>query len=348
MTPADRAMDRLGRPLGVLRLSLTARCNLACTYCCPADDEPDDRLDLVEQLAIIRSACRLGVRSLRLTGGEPLLSDRLEPLLRTIAAARSDGQDPLAALEEIALTTNGVLLTSERAATLRRCGLDRITISLDAVTGDRFGAMAGVAQSGDKLLQRVMAGLESARSAGFDPSRGALKINSVIQRHANDDQLIPLAALARRLGVGLRLIEYMDVGNRNQWHADQVMPAAEMVDRLHKRWPLEPMGRSSGSTATQWRYRDGQGFLGVIASISEPFCGDCNRLRITADGMAYTCLFAEQGTSLMPWLRPSLDPDRLTDGMVSLWRQRFDRYSEERGRATRGSGRRPEMVVLGG
>lgn len=347
MTLSECQVDRLGRPLGVLRLSLTARCNLACTYCCPADDEPTDRLDLAEQLAIIRAGCRLGVRSLRLTGGEPLLSDRLEPLLRAIAEARADGNDPMAALEEVALTTNGVLLSAERASALRRFGLDRITISLDAVTGKRFAAMAGVTQTGDTLLQRVMAGLEAARVAGFDPSRGALKINSVIQRHANDDQLIPLAGLARQIGVELRLIEYMDVGNRNHWNLEQVLPAAEMIDRLQRCWPMEPIGRASGSTSRRWRYRDGQGMLGVIASISEPFCGDCNRLRVTADGMAYTCLFAEQGTSLVPWLRPLLDAEAMVDAMASLWRQRHDRYSEERENYPR-SRRRQEMVVLGG
>ena len=347
MTVLDSSRDRLGRSLGVLRLSLTARCNLACTYCCPNNDEPQVQLDGNDQLALIRTACKLGVRSLRLTGGEPLLSDRLLPLLKAVSDGRRDPRDPLSGLDDVAITTNGILLTRERATALKQSGLNRITVSLDAATGQRFGAMTGMPERGSFLLDRVMAGLEAARAAGFDPSCGALKLNSVIQRHVNDDQIVPLARLARRLGVELRLIEFMDVGQRNGWRPDQVISAAEMVARVEEQWPLVPLGRSCAATARRWKYSDGKGLLGVIASISEPFCGDCNRLRITVDGMAFTCLFSSHGTDLKPWLKPSLDSEGLRRTMAGLWQNRSDRFSEDRTRHI-SSQPRAEMAYLGG
>jgi cyclic pyranopterin phosphate synthase len=185
-----------------------------------------------------------------------------------------------------------------------------------------------------------LAAIEQARAAGFDPAQGQLKLNAVIQRGRNDDQLLPLAALARERGVELRLIEFMDVGNRNGWRPEAVLPAAEMVARIGGRWPLEPLGRSAHGTAGRWRYRDGGGakgegggaHLAVVASVSEPFCGDCNRLRVTADGIAYTCLFAGpgQGLDLRPWLAPGTPPQALRQALIDLWRQRSDRWSEER------------------
>ena len=347
MTTCSQSQDRFGRPLGVLRLSLTARCNLSCTYCCPSDDEPSNRLNLQAQLAVIRAACRLGLQSLRLTGGEPLLSNQLEPLLQAVTRGRSDPQDPLARLQEVALTSNGVLLSRERAFALRQSGLDRITLSLDAAAGDGFVRMAGMPDTSAHLFDRVLSGLQAALDAGFDPGRGELKINSVIQRHRNDDQLIPLARLARRYGIELRLIEFMDVGHRNDWRQDQVMPASEMLARLRQHWPIHPIGRAVGSTASRWRFSDGKGRVATIASITEPFCGDCNRLRVTADGMAFTCLFATQGKDLRPWLQPVADEDGLTDAIRDLWNAREDRYSEERGCSSQGQGRQ-EMAYLGG
>ena len=190
----------------------------------------------------------------------------------------------------------------------------------------------------------MLNGLASARSAGFDPLAGELKLNAVIQRGVNEDQLLPLADLARDQGVELRLIEYMDVGNRNQWRPDQVLSAAEMVTRIRARWPLQAVGRPTGGTAQRWRYVDGGGHLGVIASISEPFCGDCNRLRVTADGQAFRCLFASVGTDLKPALHCEAELLRL---VADLWRRRDDRYSEERQRTT-GSMPHAEMAYLGG
>jgi cyclic pyranopterin phosphate synthase len=332
------AHDQLGRPLGVLRLSLTARCNLACPYCLPDGMEPPGLLDQRQRLAVIEAAVALGAGSLRLTGGEPLLHTGLEALIAAAGPLRQRG------LREIALTSNGSLLSAERAQALRAAGLDRITLSLDGTTGASVARMAGLnggdagdhARRGEALLAQVLAAIEHAREAGFDPARGALKLNAVIQRGVNDDQLLPLAALARQRGLELRLIEFMDVGSRNGWRPEAVLSAAEMVSRIAGRWPLEPLGRSAHGTASRWHYRDGGpgggGRLAVVASVSAPFCGDCNRLRITADGIAYTCLFAAPGSGLdlRPWLQPGCPAADLRGAIAGLWHRRDDRYSEER------------------
>jgi cyclic pyranopterin phosphate synthase len=204
------------------------------------------------------------------------------------------------------------------------------------------------------VLGKVLAALGHARAAGFDPASGALKLNAVIARGRNEDQLLPLAALARQEGLELRLIEFMDVGNRNGWEPDLVLSAAEMVRRIGGRWPLQPLGRQAHGTASRWRYRDGGGNLAVVASISAPFCGDCDRLRITADGVAYTCLFAASGLDLKPWLRATPSPgEGLTGVLRGLWSRRHDRYSEERAREDASGNVRPqqshaEMAYLGG
>ena len=354
--------DRLGRPLGVLRLSLTARCNLACPYCLPDGHEPPGLLDQEQRLRLIAAAVALGATSLRLTGGEPLLHPGLEALIAAAAARhRGERAEPTdiraASLREIALTSNGTLLSRERALALRAAGLDRLTLSLDGSDGASVAAMAGLADpaAGERALEKVLAGLDHARAAGFDPGRGALKLNAVIQRGRNEEQLLPLAALARERGVELRLIEFMDVGNRNGWRPDQVLPAAAMLERIQARWPVDPLGRPSNGTAQRYRYRDGGGHLALVASVSAPFCGDCNRLRVSADGIAYTCLFAraERGLDLRPWLNAGSDPRGLQDALASLWRGRQDRWSEERSTgATKGSIdpalRRAEMAYLGG
>ena len=347
MTPEPSVADQRFRTLGVLRLSLTARCNLACPYCCPDAGDPPGLLSLEQQVRLIRVACRLGVHTLRLTGGEPLLSERLLPLLEQIHIGRQTNGDPLTGLREVALTSNGVLLTAERATALRASGLNRITISLDAIDAAVAARMAGLrggASAGERLVQQVLAGLSAARSAGFHPAAGELKLNAVIQRNVNDDQLLPLADLARRRGVELRLIEFMDVGNRNGWLLEQVLPAAEMVRRIDARWPLQPLGRPVSSTARSWRYLDGEGRLGVIASITEPFCSDCNRLRITADGRAFTCLFAAEGIDLTPVLDVESELQRT---MEVLWLRRSDHYSEQR-HANADDMHHAEMAYLGG
>ncbi|HGY5532232.1 MAG: GTP 3',8-cyclase MoaA [Prochlorococcus sp.] len=348
--------DVLGRELGSLRLSLTSRCNLACPYCQPDGQEPKALLDQAQHLALITASCLLGAQTLRLTGGEPLLCDDLEPLLAAVQRRRSQKTNPLSNLHELALTSNGVLLTAARARSLRQAGLDRITISLDGTDGASVAQMSGLrggSVAGIKVLDRVLDAIQAARQAGFDPERGDLKLNSVIQRGLNEHQLLPLAALARQQGIELRFIEYMDVGNSNGWKPEAVVTAAEMVQQIEDCWPLEFIGRLPGSTAQSWRYRDGGGLVGVVASISQPFCGDCNRLRITADGTAFTCLFGAQGTSLLPWLVPEPNLDGLIQIMQSLWQQRFDRYSEERLKAESVGMvptlvEKPAMAYLGG
>ena len=350
--------------MGVLRLSLTARCNLACPYCLPDGVEPPGLLTLPQRLAVIEAAVALGVTSLRLTGGEPLLHAGLEELIAAVQPLRQRG------LREIALTSNGALLSGERAQALRQAGLDRITLSLDGATGAAVAAMAGLSggeAAGEALLAKVLAAIEQARAAGFAPERGELKLNAVIQRGRNEDQLLPLADLARQRGIELRLIEFMDVGNRNGWTPEAVVSAAEMLQVIGARWPLEPLGRGAGSTAGRWRYRNrdtagGGGTLAVVASITAPFCGDCNRLRVTADGLAYTCLFAAPGSGLdlRPWLTPEAGQADLREALAGLWRQRSDRWSEERLEARNAAGaaangpaaaeapRHAEMAYLGG
>ena len=349
-----QSLDSLGRPLGVLRLSLTARCNLACPYCLPDGQEPAGLLTLPQRLAVIQAAVALGAGSLRLTGGEPLLHAGLEELIEAVQPLRRSGAgeaESAPGLAEIALTSNGTLLSPSRAQALHAAGLDRITLSLDGADGASVARMAGLqdALAGERTLAAVLAAIGNARVAGFDPAAGALKLNAVIQRGRNDDQLLPMAALGRREGLELRLIEYMDVGNRNGWSPADVVSASEMTERISARWPLERDERQAHSTARRWRYRDGAGGIAVVASVSQPFCGDCNRLRVTADGVAYTCLFAapSSGLDLKPWLQPSRDPRGLEQAFTELWHSRRDRYSEER-QASPGGRRHAEMAYLGG
>ena len=350
MIKPTRVLDLLARPLGVLRLSLTAKCNLACPYCCPESIEPTGLLQTSDQLRLIQAACQLGAHTLRLTGGEPLLTDRLWPLLDALSLGRQTAAHPFSRLKEVAITTNGSLLDDERVRRLRAAGVDRITISLDAVDGASIARMAGLRsgpEAGNALLERVLAGIDAARAAGYNPAHGSLKLNAVIQRGCNDDQLIPLAQLARQQGLQLRLIEYMDVGNRNGWCRDQVMPANEMIQLLNRHWPLKSIGRQPGGTSSQWLYQDGEGSIATIASITEPFCSDCNRLRITADGQAFTCLFASEGLDLRPWLRMDVSDLELAEVMAQLWTGRSDRFSEERALMQKGN-HHAEMAYLGG
>ncbi|MYG37487.1 MAG: GTP 3',8-cyclase MoaA [Synechococcus sp. SB0676_bin_10] len=326
-------LDQRGRALGVLRLSLTARCNLACRYCRPENQDPPALLTHQQRLKLVGAAARLGCRRLRLTGGEPPLAPGLVPLVQAVKA--------LDLVEDVALTSNGVLLDRPLARRLQQAGLDRVTISLDGAD-----PRAVLRMGGGHSFAHVLAAVGHAQAVGLP-----VKINTVVMAHGNGDQVIPMARLCRRLGVELRLIEYMDVGNRNGWRPEQVLTAAAMTTRIARHWPLEPVGRRHGATARRWRYRDGGGFVSTIASISEPFCGDCNRLRVTADGMAYTCLFAGQGTDLKPALDPRQPDAVLVRQLRSLWQQRQDRYSEERRSQQTSPAPRPspaEMAYIGG
>jgi GTP 3',8-cyclase len=351
--PADTAdaaapspRDALGRPLRDLRLSVIEACNFRCPYCMPAERVPDDygldtaaRLSFDEIERLVRAAVRLGMRKLRITGGEPLLRKGLPTLIARLAAI--DG------IEDLALTTNGSLLAAQARA-LRAAGLHRLTVSLDALDSAKFAALSG----GRGRIDDVLRGLEAARAAGF----ASIKLNCVVQRGVNEDEVLPLAQFAREGGHTLRLIEYMDVGTCNGWDAARVVPAAELRDAIAARWPLHALGaRYTGEVATRYGYDDGAGEVGFVASISQPFCGDCHRARVSADGRLFTCLFAADGADLRPLLRDAADPDgaALAAHLAALWRRRADRYSELRAERAAAAApaparRRVEMFLIGG
>lgn len=314
--------DRFGRPLADLRISLLDRCNFRCPYCMPESEyHPDfqflkkrERLSHDEIVRVARIAVGLGVTKLRLTGGEPLLDKNVPALVARLAAL--DGVD------DLALTTNGMLLAS-MAPALAAAGLQRVTVSLDSLDEAVFRRMSG--NRGD--LGRVIAGIDAAEKAGLTP----VKINTVVQRGVNDHTVLDLLERFRGSGRIVRLIEFMDVGNRNDWRMDQVVPSAELLERISDRWPLTPVGRRyPGEVASRYRYDDGQGEIGFISSVTEPFCGNCSRARLSADGVLYTCLFATKGTSLMPLLRGDGDDHALAGLLRRVWLGRADRYSEER------------------
>ena len=328
--------DRLGRPLRDLRLSVIDACNFRCPYCMPADRIPDDhgldaasRLSFDEIETLVRGFARLGVRKLRFTGGEPLLRKGLPDLVTRLAAIEG--------IEDLALTTNGSLL-ARHARALRAAGLHRLTVSLDALDAELFSQLSG----GRGRIEDVLTGLAEAQAAGF----ANIKLNCVVQRGLNESQVLPLAAFAREHGHVLRFIEYMDVGTCNGWRREGVVPSAELRDRLHARWPVRPLDpQYRGEVASRYAYADGGGEVGFVSSVSAPFCGDCHRARVSADGHLYTCLFAGEGSDLRPVLR---DGDiALADRVAQAWSQRGDRYSELRGRAG-ASRRHVEMYLVGG
>ncbi len=330
--------DLLNRPLNALRLSVTDRCNFRCPYCMPRETHPLDHaflpreaiLTFEEMERLVRIFVTLGVRKLRFTGGEPTLRKGLPDLV-----ARLRGVEGLGTL---ALTTNGSLLTS-LALPLKQAGLDRLTISLDSLDPQRFAELADAPIP----VSRVLEGIEAAQSAGFHH----LKLNCVLQRGVNEDDILPLAAFAREQGLELRFIEFMDVGNTNGWKLDRVVPAAEVVRRLHETWGLEPLEAGPHCVAQHWRYRDGKGVVGCIASVTQPFCQGCDRARLSADGHLFTCLFAPEGLDLLAHLRSGATEDTLRALVLHRWSHREDRYSERRSEATPGLPR-PEMWRLGG
>ena len=348
--------DRLGRPLRDLRISVTDRCNFRCSYCMPKEIFDRDYrflpqsslLSFEEITRVARLFVAHGVRKLRLTGGEPLLRKHLEKLVEMLAALRSpDGQ----ALD-LTLTTNASLL-ERKAALLAQAGLKRVTVSLDALDDTVFRRMNDV----DFPVADVLRGIDAALAAGLGP----LKVNMVVKRGTNDHEIVPMARHFReRHGpqVTLRFIEYMDVGATNGWRMDEVLPSAEVVRRLSAVYPLEPLEPSQpGETAQRWRYRDGAGEIGVISSVTQAFCRDCNRARLSTEGKLFLCLFASQGHDLRALLRgrsPAGEPwsdDQIASAIGLLWNGRDDRYSELRGAeaAEAGSGqRRVEMHYIGG
>jgi cyclic pyranopterin phosphate synthase len=272
------------------------------------------RLSYEEILRIARVAARLGVSKLRLTGGEPLLDKRIPDLVECLAA--------IPGIDDLALTTNAMLL-APMAQKLAAAGLHRVTISLDSLDKDVFRRMSG----GRGDLSRVLDGVSAAQSAGLSP----IKINVVVQRGVNDHTVLDLLEHFRGSGHIVRLIEFMDVGNRNGWRLDQVVPSRQLLQQVRERWPLRRVDQNyPGEVARRYKYVDGAGEIGFISSVTEPFCGNCSRARLSADGMLYTCLFANQGTDLRESLRNDADDEELTDILSQIWLQRADRYSELR------------------
>ena len=314
--------DALQRPLHDLRISLLDRCNFRCPYCMPASEFHEDyeflsrkeRLTHAEILKIARVAAGLGVSKLRLTGGEPLLDKNIAALIAGLAEL--DG------IDDLALTTNAMLL-APMAAELAAAGLHRVTISLDSLDETVFRIMSG----GRGDLGRVLDGVAAAEKAGLTP----IKINVVVQRGVNDHTVIDLLEHFRGTGHIVRLIEFMDVGNRNGWRMEQVVPSSELLAAVQQAWPLRPVGQNyPGEVARRYQYEDGQGEIGFISSVTKPFCGSCSRARLSADGVLYTCLFATHGTDLREPLRNGADDGALADILSRTWLQRADRYSELR------------------
>jgi GTP 3',8-cyclase len=335
-------LDRLGRPLETLRISVTDRCNFRCVYCMPKEVFGRDytfleRRELLSFEEIARVAgvfAGLGVRTLRITGGEPLVRRDLEHLVELLAAIeRPDG-----GRLELALTTNGSLLP-QKAEKLAAAGLSRVTVSLDSLDEEAFQAMNDVGFP----VERVLEGIDAAAAAGLP-----VKVNAVVKRGANDGDVVALAERFRGSGHVLRFIEYMDVGSTNGWRLEDVVSADEIVQRIGERWPLEPVAPASpDSTARRFRYRDGAGEIGVVASVTKPFCGGCSRARLSAEGRLYTCLFAAKGHDLRAPLRLGASDEQLAEMLRELWSRRTDRYSELRTAETAALPK-VEMSYIGG
>ena len=330
--------DRLGRPLRDLRISVTDRCNFRCVYCMPKEVfgkdhqfiEHRELLTFEEIARLARIFARRGIEKIRLTGGEPLVRRNLERLIEMLAAI--PGLD-------LTLTTNGSLL-AKKAQALKAAGLKRITVSLDSLDDAVFMKMNDV----NFPVARVLEGIDAAAAAGLNP----IKINMVVKRGVNDDSILPMARHFRGSGYTLRFIEYMDVGHTNGWRMDDVVTAKEIVAMINAEAPLEPVDPNyRGEVATRWRYRDGSGEIGVIASVTQAFCRDCTRARLSTEGRLYTCLFATAGHELKPLLRGGASDDAIFNSIDAVWRNRGDRYSEIRTAATAPL-QKIEMSYIGG
>ena len=334
----ERLTDTLGRPVRDLRVSVTDRCNFRCVYCMPKEvfgrDYPflprAELLTFEEIERLARAFAGLGVEKIRITGGEPLVRRDVETLVAMLA--RIDGVD-------LTLTTNGALLAA-KAQALKDAGLRRITVSLDSLDDDVFRAMNDV----DFPVARVLDGIDAALAAGLEP----VKVNVVVKRGLNEDGVLPMARHFNGTSVVLRFIEYMDVGHTNGWRLDDVVPAAEIVAAIDAELPLEPVEPAyRGEVANRWRYRDGSGEIGVISSVTQPFCGECTRARLSADGRVYTCLFAVKGHDLRALLRGGATDEELARAVADVWSARTDRYSELRSEATADLPK-VEMSYIGG
>lgn len=345
--PTGQLADALARPLHDLRISVTDRCNFRCVYCMPKEvfgkDYPylphGDLLSFEEITRVARIFIAHGVEKIRLTGGEPLLRKNLEHLVAMLRALPTVSGRPL----DLTLTTNGSIL-ARKAQALKDAGLDRVTVSLDALDDAVFKRMNDV----DFAVADVLAGIEAAHAVGLGP----IKVNMVVKRGSNDDQIVPMARHFKGSPVILRFIEYMDVGASNGWNMDEVVPSNEVVQRIGAELPLAPLGANyTGETAARWRYLDGGGEIGVISSVTGAFCKDCSRMRLSTEGKLYTCLFATRGHDLRALLRAGHDDLAISGAVARLWRGRDDRYSETRTINTDGlqrGARRVEMSYIGG
>ncbi|MDA1329896.1 MAG: GTP 3',8-cyclase MoaA [Chloroflexi bacterium] len=332
-------LDTLNRPLHDLRISVTDRCNFRCTYCMPKEVfgrdyqflPHEDLLSFEEIARAARLFVALGVSKVRLTGGEPLMRRELEILVEMLAE--------IPGVDDLAITTNGSF-PLRRIQTLKEAGLKRMSVSLDALDDPTFKRMNDV----DFPVQQVLDWVEASAEAGLSP----VKINMVVKRGVNEHAILPMAHFFREKGHILRLIEYMDVGSSNGWRLDDVVSAREIRDRIHAELPIEPLEANyRGEVANRYRYVDGSGELGIIASVSQPFCGDCSRARISADGKLYTCLFAIAGTSLRDPMRSGASDEELIELLAAVWQKREDRYSELRSAQTRELPK-VEMSYIGG
>ena len=337
-----KLVDRLGRPVRDLRVSVTDRCNFRCPYCMPAEIYgekyeflPRSQLLTFEEITRLAQVfASIGVEKIRLTGGEPLLRNGLELLVEGLSNTQG--------IRDLTLTTNGYLL-APKARALKEAGLTRLTVSLDSLDDEVSKAMNGRGYGVGKVLE----GIRACEKAGLSP----IKINTVVQRGMNDHTIIDLARLFKGTGHIVRFIEYMDVGNLNSWKLDQVVSADEIVAMIDAQMPLEPVeGNYPGEVASRYRYVDGSGEIGVISSVTKPFCGDCTRARLSTEGKLYTCLFAGSGTDLRSPLRQGATDDELKDLLWEVWRQREDRYSELRTHFTslESQPKKVEMYQIGG
>lgn len=334
--------DKLGRPLRDLRISVMDRCNFRCPYCMPRERfhehyaflKTAERLSFDEILRLTRLFVPMGVRKLRITGGEPLLRVNLADLIADL--------NSIPGVEDIALTTNGVLL-AKHAYELKAAGLSRVTVSLDSLDQDVFAKMNG----GFGRVGEVLDGIDHALAAGLGP----VKINAVIQRGVNEASVLPLVERFRGTGITVRFIEYMDVGNRNDWREQLVVPSKDLQALIHERWPLRPVKPDhTGEVARRYAFEDGAGQVGFISSVTQPFCGSCTRARLSSDGVFYTCLFAQSGTDMRSPLRAGADDAELNQLIRSTWSNRTDRYSEQRMilRARATGSPKVEMNYIGG
>ena len=333
-------LDRMKRPIRDLRVSVTDRCNFRCTYCMPLEVFgeryeflPKSEILTYEEITRLAGIfIGLGARKVRLTGGEPMVRDGIEKLVTLLAGIEG--------LEDLAMTTNGYLLAG-RARSLKEAGLHRVTVSLDTLDDKVFGEMNGRGFG----VARVLEGIDAAEAAGLGP----IKIDAVVQRGVNDHTIVDLARRFKGTGHIVRFIEYMDVGNRNGWRLDQVVPSDEVVERINAEFPVEPVAPGYfGEVAQRYRYLDGSGEIGVISSVTQPFCGSCTRVRLSPQGEVYTCLFGTHGHDLRGPMRSGATDEELAGILTGVWADRTDRYSEIRASLTEPVGKKIEMYQIGG